>query len=548
MQPRRRCAVWSCVHTSLSRSRGRYRCAALHVVATDRKRQLKGASPNVCISGTVSGATYVGTMTTTARPKIGLLIVDLDDTLWTWFDAWHKSFTAMLNTLTATTGLAEHELLPAIKAVHEQKGTAEYSWLLDELEVLKPFSGGRSAAEAFDPVLHAQNSARKHNTRLYPGVLTTLRHVRNNGVKIVAYTESLSFWTEWRMRQTGLDGIIDILYSSPDHDFPEGETRETVRTLPAEEYGLKQTVHLNVARGIAKPDPQVLQQIVSAHEVPGRSTVYVGDSLDRDVEMAQRVGVIGVHAKYGEAYEKPGYDLLRAVTHWKPAAVEKEKSRDPQIKAKADYVLQEGFYELLVLFDFATPINVDAHLQLWKESVGVQMHFNDLGWRIRALALTVLTFTLGAIGFAYVNLDPTAIFNWSYSPALLLPLLGIGLWGAFWFTDRGWFHKLLKGAVAEGSAQEKILTASGITTNLGGNISKESPMVINGREVHSTQKLDLFYGFGVLLFLCLMAAIALLGPKSAEEAAPQAPPIVNNNITVLPPEGSESSATPTTGP
>lgn len=487
-------------------------------------------------------------MTVNARPKVGLLIVDLDDTLWTWFDAWHKSFTALLTELEASTGFQKHELIPAIKSLHEQKGTAEYSWLLDELPILKPFLNGKKPREVFDSVLHAQNSARKHNTKLYPGVLSTLKYVRSNGVKIVAYTESLSFWTEWRMRTTGLDGLIDVLYSSPDHDFPEGETAETVRTLPDEEYGLKKTIHKNVARGISKPDPKILNEIQAAHGVAGRSTVYVGDSLDRDVEMAQKVGIIGVHAKYGENHHRPEYDLLRAVTHWKPSAVEKERSADPKIKVVPGYVLDEGFYELLTLFDFTAPVNVNAHLELWKEAVSVQMHFNDIGWRIRALALTVLTFTLGAIGFVYVNLGTGHIGGWEVSPAIFLPLIGIGLWCAFWFTDSGWFHKLLKGSVAEGAEQERILNGHGVQTNLGGEISKASPIrfkkwKMRGELViwHSSHKLNAFYSIGVFLLLATMLGIFLFQPAAASEEPAPPPPVVNNNITVIPP-------TPAPGP
>lgn len=489
-------------------------------------------------------------MTTSARPQIGLLVVDLDDTLWTWFDAWHESFTAMLAELEKVTGLACEELIPAIKLVHEQKGTAEYSWLLDELPMLEPFRGGQKAREVFDSVLHAQNSARKHNTLLYPGVLSTLRHIKASGVTIVAYTESLSFWTEWRIRTTGLDGLIDVLYSSPDHDFPEGETQETVRTLPSEEYELKQTIHRNVARGISKPNPQILQEIVTAHAVNGRGVVYVGDSLDRDVEMAQKVGVIDVHAKYGETYRKPGYDLLRAVTHWKPSDVDKESSRDPKVKAVASYVLDEGFYQLLSFFEFSKPLNIDAHLQLWKEAVGVQMHFNDIGWRIRALALTVLTFTLGAIGFVHINLAPTRIFGWEVSPAAFLPFLGAGLWSAFWFADRGWFHKLLIGAVKEGEDQERVLTAHGVQAGLGAHITAESPIRFKKwkrkgelRVWQSSYKLDLFYRLGLGLLGATMLAILFYGPAPAKQEPSK--PVGNNNITVLPPDPVEPA--PPTG-
>ncbi len=43
---------------------------------------------------------------------------------------------------------------------------------------------------------------------------------------------------------------------------------------------------------------------------------------------------------------------------------------------------------------------VSHYVDLYKQSVEVQMHFNDVEWRIRGLALTVATFALGAAGVA----------------------------------------------------------------------------------------------------------------------------------------------------
>ena len=50
---------------------------------------------------------------------------------------------------------------------------------------------------------------------------------------------------------------------------------------------------------------------------------------------------------------------------------------------------------------------VPFYLDMWKQTVTVQQHFNDIEWRIRGLALTVLTFALGAAGVA--SKDSTAI-------------------------------------------------------------------------------------------------------------------------------------------
>ena len=43
---------------------------------------------------------------------------------------------------------------------------------------------------------------------------------------------------------------------------------------------------------------------------------------------------------------------------------------------------------------------VGHYIEIWKQTVTVQQHFNDIEWRIRGLALTAATFALGAAAIA----------------------------------------------------------------------------------------------------------------------------------------------------
>lgn len=146
---------------------------------------------------------------------VRLLVVDLDDTLWYWFNPWHASFRALLTGLAEQSGHSEQELIPAIRGIHQRRGTSEYSWLVDELEMLQDaVPGDATAREYYDPSLHAQNSARLASTGLREGVRETLEKVHAAGTTIVAYTESLEFWTRWRIIKTEIDGLVDAYYSS----------------------------------------------------------------------------------------------------------------------------------------------------------------------------------------------------------------------------------------------------------------------------------------------------------------------------------------------
>lgn len=265
---------------------------------------------------------YGATMRTTIR----LLVTDLDNTLWDWFDAWHTSFAAMLDVLVEQSGVPRDTLLPEIRTIHQKRRTTEYSYLLNEVPSLIEAADSTPPIEAYDAALHALNKARKETTRLYPGVAETLRTLKGNGVRIVAYTESIAFWTEWRIKHTELDGVIDVLYSAPDHDLPVGVDFEDLRTRGPESYGLKHTDHRATPVGAIKPNPEILESILASEDVDPTEASYVGDSLMKDIVMAQQVGVTDIHAKYGEAQGREDYSLLQAVTHWTQEDVDREQS------------------------------------------------------------------------------------------------------------------------------------------------------------------------------------------------------------------------------
>ena len=172
---------------------------------------------------------------------------------------------------------------------------------------------------------------------------------------------------------------------------------------------------------------------------------------------------------------------------------------------------------------------VGHYIDMWKQSVEVQMHFNDIEWRIRGLALTVATFALGAAGVAAK--DGTRV-GWFSLGALVIGI-GLLLWYAFYFVDRAWYHPLLKASVAHGTQFEeeikKVLPAAGMTASItAGSIyrPKRTIRILSRRsEMHSDDKLVWFYTVGAIALA--LAAIALqagvlLG--SAARSSSETPP------------------------
>jgi phosphoglycolate phosphatase len=171
-------------------------------------------------------------------------------------------------------------------------------------------------------------------------------------VLVAAFTESKAFYTNYRFRKLGLDGLVDYLYSPQDHLVPD-EMRET-RFYEPEIYDLKHTIHRFTPEGELKPNPEILTQIIKDLGASNDEVVYVGDNILKDVFMAQQAGVTDVHALYGASQHKPEYELLRKVTHWTPEMVERERYALRPGGLKPTYVLDKNFAQILPLFGLSS--------------------------------------------------------------------------------------------------------------------------------------------------------------------------------------------------
>lgn len=153
---------------------------------------------------------------------------------------------------------------------------------------------------------------------------------------------------------------------------------------------------------------------------------------------------------------------------------------------------------------------IGHYIDMWKQAVEVQMHFNNIEWRIRGLALTVATFALGAAGVAAK--DGTRV-GW-FSLGALVIVIGLVLWYAFYFVDRIWYHPLLKASVDRGGKIEdeikKTLPQAGMTADITAGSTYTTRGIVRvisrRKQMHSDDKLVWFYKVGA--FALALAAIA----------------------------------------
>lgn len=289
-------------------------------------------------------------------PPKAVLITDLDNTLYDWVQLWVQSFSAMFAKIVEIGGVDPNELKREIRTVHQKHGTSEYAFLIEELPSLRAKFPCEKLLDRFGPAIEAFREQRRRHLKLYPTVAETLLRIKGSGAKVVGYTESMAFYSNYRVRRLGLDGVFDFIFSPQDHDVPAGLHVEDVRQYPASHYQFKYTKHEHTPPGQLKPNVEVLAAIIRKIDATTEQCVYVGDSLMKDVAMAQDLGVANAWAEYGGAQHTEGYELLREVTHWTKEEVDREKQILARPKPHA-LALKNTFSELLDHFEFGDSYN-----------------------------------------------------------------------------------------------------------------------------------------------------------------------------------------------
>ena len=157
---------------------------------------------------------------------------------------------------------------------------------------------------------------------------------------------------------------------------------------------------------------------------------------------------------------------------------------------------------------------VGHYIEMWKQATQVNQHFNDIEWRIRGLALTVATFSIGAAGIAAKAGEAIA----HVSVGAMLLVVGLVLWYAFYFVDLAWYHQLLRASVRQTEALEKEIGKSLPLAGLAEAITTGSPYTPNRvvrflsrtpGAMHSTDKLRWFYRVGAAALITVAIALEM---------------------------------------
>ncbi len=199
-------------------------------------------------------------------------------------------------------------------------------------------------------------------------------------------------------------------------------------------------------------------------------------------------------------------------------------------------------------------------IDIWKTIVGVQMHFNELGMRIRGLFVTILLALFASIGFLLDKELSLQFGRLNIQFTVLVPLFGIFGAMLFYLIDRYWFHRLLKGSVNHAIQIEKKYRETIPELALSDEIGKESFFVPKGvlwfaakclvrhdrfrekGQLHSDGKLEIFYKSMMVVLFATSVLLAWLGGITLDKKGPPIATKKSRTIDRLP--SSDASAAP----
>ncbi|MCC3717075.1 hypothetical protein LLR01_00310 [Rouxiella badensis] len=161
-------------------------------------------------------------------------------------------------------------------------------------------------------------------------------------------------------------------------------------------------------------------------------------------------------------------------------------------------------------------------VDIWKQVINTQQHFNDLAMKIRNFAILILSAFIGAIGISFKSGFSLSLFGLSSSISTFLSFGAAIIWLLFFFVDVYWYHPLLVGSVKKGmhiesNIGEELKDFIDLTHTVGRESPKEIKISFFGWEfkkykLHSKDKAKAFY-LGVFLILIISSVLLLFIDK-----------------------------------
>lgn len=235
------------------------------------------------------------------RPPAGLLICDLDNTLYD-FPAYFEAGLERSVPIAATSlALTRPAVLEHLRAVYTTHGSVEYPWAFHELPAVAALPAPRRKRLS-SQLTRAFWAGAMTGLRPYPGVGASLSLIKSEGFAIVAVTNAPIHEAMRRLRAICLLEHLDGIAAAEWFRRPRKYVgAPTLRELPGfVDMPRRFLVRARLRRQELKPNTSVYIDIANKIGVGLDQVTVIGDSIERDLRPAQEIGMHAVWARYGK--------------------------------------------------------------------------------------------------------------------------------------------------------------------------------------------------------------------------------------------------------
>jgi len=264
----------------------------------------------------------------------GVLIFDVDNTLYDFVDFFGPSFRSMMHAICRTEHIAEADFIEGARKVYQKAGSLEYQFLIQNMELFSDLSDDeqqrlvRLARVAF-------SKTRNSRLSLYPGMLELIVSARASGYKCVCVTNAPYYEVSGRLRDLRMLDLIDGLVAWEGRGVEESRI-EHVRKYSDRRAHLTQRLQMFHVAHYDDLKPSSAPFVLIAERFGCVSRCFsIGDSLAKDLDPAKAIGMHTIWARYGTRVQEHNLRTLLDVTPWLPEhiALATQETSEPDFVA-----------------------------------------------------------------------------------------------------------------------------------------------------------------------------------------------------------------------
>lgn len=237
-----------------------------------------------------------------------VLILDLDNTLYSWIDGFADSFREQVAFLSLSLSVEKEVILHDFKSIFKKYNSVEVPNAVDQLSVWNACGlHEQECKQIQEKSLEIFLDSWKRNIKLFPKVEETLDWARKEGFLIFAYSDAFAFWVDFRLTILNIQKYFDNIFAMTDDKISNSNLvinskRHCQITL--------------VEQSEMKPNTLILDRIIDKYKVKKEHAYFVGDSITKDIQTAKQAGICDIWARYGLDYKRENGHLLSYITPW----------------------------------------------------------------------------------------------------------------------------------------------------------------------------------------------------------------------------------------